>query len=98
MQRKTRLLLVAARLLEQEAKDWALDGREQSGEDAMYFGRRAKRLFGAAYSLREIAKDTTPTKKKRDLSAIAQHSSAISDSLKVSDGLIGVWETESYCH
>lgn len=54
MQRKTRVLLRAAKYLEREARDYVDAGREQPA-DAKWCGQRATMLFAIAYSVREIS-------------------------------------------
>lgn len=54
MQRKTRVLLRAAKYLEQEANEYIAFGLEEL-EESEYCGLRARILMGIAHSVRTIA-------------------------------------------
>lgn len=57
IRRKARQVLRAARYLEQEAREYVFDAKDNDEADIVFCGRRAKLLFGAAQALREIVKD-----------------------------------------
>ena len=54
MQRKTRVLIRAAKYLEKEAREYVEAAKEQA-ENRIEFGRKAGVMFGTAYAIREMA-------------------------------------------
>lgn len=73
MQRKTRILLRAAKYLEQEAAEYIAWGKEDSDE-SHHCGRRAMVMLGIAHCVRAIAlTGYSPSKKDQDSAARSIH-------------------------
>ena len=73
MQRKTRVLLRAAKMLELEAREYVQHGKE-TPEDEKWAGLRAQRMFGVAHSVKIIATaGHVPTNKAHKDAATLQH-------------------------